>query len=801
MIAGAPAASAAVRPHAGRTAAARLSEAAAHRLAVAIVVLSAALSGIWVFQVPIFQGEDEPAHMDYVFSLYSAGHFIRGGDGVAAFIVHPYTKYLMRVSGFERIRRISGMRAEPGYGTRAFYARIDRRATPADPAASTHGRINWLVRAYPVGFYALEALWLRAVSLFTSSLLALFFAARLLCVAMMAAGLYFWYRLAAQLRMPPVLRLLLLVTGGFFPLTSYVSSYVQPDNLAFALVPAALYCAVRLRAPRAGWTQYALLGILLAALYLTKLQFWLPVCFAALLAICRTAGVARCAAVLVPCAGAAMLQHWISAGPASLLPPDVHVGLETAALQSALHGGPVAAAAYLAAETRAAFTDYFISGPFVESYWGLFGWRDTPLVIFNAAVENAIHIAVLCGTLATLALFARFAFANAARLRRLAFSDPQFAAFVAFQATMFALFIASYDMFQAQGRHEYPFVFASFAAGVWYAPRALGRAGRRVAVALGAVLALYSAVAALCALGAIHARYYSAPPAMPFAAVPAKGAIAGEAAGILYPPYSAGYFVSDGSFRFTFSRGTPLRLTGAAIDAAQARAARAAVVVDGSAAVPALSGNYYEGLSDSRYASSGFSATLDTSALAEGPHVVTAFAADGAHFRRIEPDRVVFITAAPQNFSAQYLRRLAHAPAQAARLKPVASCEDSRAGAFAPRDGHLLLSGTLAAQDAGGIAGVWALLDGAKAYPGRIDRARGNAVPFEIVIDARDVPPGMHDAAVYAIASASRASLRLGSVQRFRIGDRASGRSSWSGAALNPRCRDPLDQFYAAGEI
>ncbi len=70
-------------------------------------------------------------------------------------------------------------------------------------AQPPQGRISYIVRLYPFGFYALEAIWMHVIALLTGSLASLFFAARLFCTALLMLGLYFNYRTALRLGVPP----------------------------------------------------------------------------------------------------------------------------------------------------------------------------------------------------------------------------------------------------------------------------------------------------------------------------------------------------------------------------------------------------------------------------------------------------------------------------------------------------------------------------------------------------------------------------------------------------------------------
>ena len=211
--------------------------------------LAGALSTVWVFLVPIFQAPDEPAHFDYAISIYSADRLIRLSDGKPDWIVSPYTKYLMQRNRF-RTHRLAFIdaRTAPDMAQSAYFARVDAGAPSLRDHCSPAGEISYIVRTYPFGFYAAGGpVDARGLTLYRTRWSAIFFAARLLCVFLLMIGLYFNYRTALNLGVPRWISVALIAAIGLFPLTSFVSSYIQPDNLAYALVSAALFFASELR--------------------------------------------------------------------------------------------------------------------------------------------------------------------------------------------------------------------------------------------------------------------------------------------------------------------------------------------------------------------------------------------------------------------------------------------------------------------------------------------------------------------------------------------------------------------------
>src|SRR5512145_2975287 len=56
---------------------------------VAIIFSACLLSVIWVFRVPLLQNPDETSHIDYVFSIYSAGRLLNMRTPPSEWNVHP----------------------------------------------------------------------------------------------------------------------------------------------------------------------------------------------------------------------------------------------------------------------------------------------------------------------------------------------------------------------------------------------------------------------------------------------------------------------------------------------------------------------------------------------------------------------------------------------------------------------------------------------------------------------------------------------------------------------------------------
>ena len=495
----------------------------------ALIVGACAVAVTWVFLVPIYQGPDEIANDDYSFSIFRAGHLLNVRD-LPPGTAHPYTTYLADRSGGERMPFHPQVKAPPGYGTSDFYRELDAGA-PSVSAPAT--RAPYLVSRYPFGYFALVAAWLAVVSLFAGSgPVALFFAARLLSVVMLAGSLALTYGIAREFGLKRLRSLALTAAIGFFPLTSFVASYAQTDNLSWLLVSAALFLALRTRR-QAGLGNLAILGVVLGALAVTKYQFFvcaaLPV---VVVVVARRLRMGReegrlptvAALLAVPSVLLGAVQFWVGYGS-----PFPLVGSSRAtsafwtdeAWLAALRGGAGATLAYVGADLGRAATDFFAGGPTFRGFWGEFGWSDTQLVIRNAGTSSSIRAAILAISLLLVALFAIRVARNLARLtslwrqgrresvHRLAAADCATPTYLLFIAFMFAFFVYTDDTFYGQGRNWLPLIVPALLAGVVVAPRALPR---NLAPALSGILLVgllaYSALASHYALTSVKERYY-----------------------------------------------------------------------------------------------------------------------------------------------------------------------------------------------------------------------------------------------------------------------------------------------------
>jgi Predicted membrane protein (DUF2142) len=801
---------------------------AADITAILVILLAGGLSSAWAFIVPIFQATDEAAHFDYAMSIFDAGHLVSVRDRQATWIVTPATRYLLGATDYFRIAFHSSMRVRPGYGSLAYYRNLDSHGPSlANPRDDT-GKISYIAPSYPFAFYAIVAVCIKAVSLFTSSLIAGFFAARLLCVFFMMAGLYFIYRASRNIGIPPWLAIALIVTTGFFPLTTMVSSYVQPDNLAFVLVAASLFFATTLHSQRGNpLPAMAALGLCLGLLAVTKYHFFLSVAIPIALLIGSEFWLKRVAAgtaivrgliIGAPALILLSLQFTIVSGvgfaPTTSAHPEAvgQAAVVASRLIEVSQAGAIQAILFLFRNAAKAFVEFFVTGPNMATYWGAVGLWDVPIIVVNESIELFLRIVFALGSVVTVTLVAYRIAHNSARLTRLAqrgrprqalwlaFKDPIIATYAFMVTMMFVLYVVTDNAMGLVGRHWYPYVFAGFLCAAWYAPRSLPSTRKKAPIVIAATLAAYSVIASAYATAAVIHRYYgknggafktSLPVASELTTAPAVGALWSIQGMDFHPLFARRY-------RYAFPLRSRLWAGGAAILPDAHRAAEnIAVVVDGHRPVPTLAGLYSFQIAEATrgltYAYSGFFAPFNTFGLTEGAHVVTAYAElpNRQQYAPILPARTFFLMPGTE-FSPSFSQHLKRARNANGSLSPLLSCES------APSQTNgiptIRMGGALLAQGRFGsrlpshsTSVVWLLVDG-KPYPAAF---KSDGRSFYGAIPSSDLAVGRHEISAYLTRPRDSANLRIAGSRQFIVSsDRRDRRLRWAPQAIPALCVD-----------
>ena len=512
-------------------------------VALAAIILGATtLALYWVFLVPILQAPDEANHLNYAFNLYSAGRLIstreplhKWNDNLVG--GHVWVEYLYRATNVDGIKFRLAAKVPEAYGTDQYYEMLDSNA-PAEDSGRVNGlaRIDYsLLTIYPCGYYALLACWLKAISLFSKHIVFLFFGARVLSVILLAINLFLIYLTLLELRSSRWMACLFTAIIAFFPMTSFVSSSVQADNLTLTMVM--LSCLLALKAKRTFNTRaIVLLGIALGGLCLTKYHFFAAVFPPVLgLAIAQNLVFRRrvewprlMTALIAPACVAVLVQVWITHGSDTNVvlsnPSTTHIEMSRASAE-----GSIALAHFLFQGIGLAFSNFYLNGQSVLSgstfntFWGNFGWNDTLLVIFTPrfthGLREAIAVVDVIVFVLTVLRLAQVTwrlikvFRRGRRLRAMciAFSNPLLNAYFLFTVMMFGLFMFVRNSFAPQGRNWFPLILAIFLTSCSYAPRALGR-GKifgGLSKVLIAGLVIYCIVGSYYAIPSIKNRYFN----------------------------------------------------------------------------------------------------------------------------------------------------------------------------------------------------------------------------------------------------------------------------------------------------
>jgi hypothetical protein len=489
----------------------------------AIVLGALALSTVWVFLVPIDQAPDEPGHWDYALCLWEHGGIYRAAasksthnpsGSIAVYLVHPQGRHLWFASQGDVTFRSPATKAPADYGTPAFFARLNR--TAPDRALGDYRTPPTYVPIYTYGYYGLLALWIGMVRQLTGHIVTVFFACRLFNTALLGPTLLLCYGIMRELHFKAAYALLLTALVGLFPLTTFVAAYIQPDNLALTLCSLCWYLALVSRRKPNDMGPLSCLGVALGALLVTKQHFYLC-----------------CVLTIGPMLAVAAWRprwswpRWL-VGATCFIGPSIAFGsvyvwsiwgTTPYYSQGTAYEGPVLLA--LAERFERAFLDFY-SGTTHQSFYGIFGCLDTPLVIGSRRTTQVIMLLVqpvsYCVILLTLWRLEQVA----SRLIRLwrrgrrgtaiavACSNPVVNSYFLFTVFMFAMYIRTDNHFGAQGRNWLPFMLPIFLTSLAYAPKALTlRSTRAVAAGtLTAGLVLFTALGALYGPRTIAHRYY-----------------------------------------------------------------------------------------------------------------------------------------------------------------------------------------------------------------------------------------------------------------------------------------------------
>jgi 4-amino-4-deoxy-L-arabinose transferase-like glycosyltransferase len=497
----------------------------------AVITCSCGVALAWVFVTPIFQAPDEPQHLDYALSIYAAGGLIRAADRPSLpngplQVAHAYPRYLIAGTDTARVIFHPNQRMAPDYGTRQYFSNLDNSA-PREKLRQLPTDNPGLVGLYPFGYYSLLALWIALLGHLSSSITVLFFGSRILSVVLLALTLALTFAVACQLGCSRRFALLLTALCGLFPLTSFVGSAIQPDNLSLLLVTLTMFLALRARGKGQSFRTRLLIGAVLGLLMVTKQQFFLCVAVpvVGMLAFEQAAKPARhdwarwSLSLFVPMVPLLALHLWVVWGSSFPTYPNFP---NTAALDRAFSAGPGSAASYVVEAFGRAVQAYYLGGVTQQSFWGLFGWTDTPMDFGSPWVNVATLLSELIGSAVIICLLLAWLQRRTRSLwqigrrrtakpaMRIALQDPFLLAALLFNLFMLAFYVATNGTFYPQGRNWIPFLLPIWMMAIRYAPSVLPRKYRRpVSLTVASLLMAYCVVGNIAGLSTLEHRFYA----------------------------------------------------------------------------------------------------------------------------------------------------------------------------------------------------------------------------------------------------------------------------------------------------
>jgi hypothetical protein len=610
------------------------------RITFAIILfVSICLSLTWLVREPFFQSPDENAHADYAFTLFTArGLITERGHGTGT-DTNPLIRYLEVATGYRTMRHNLDGRVPHGYGTVPFFRAIDAAAPHVgrDYERYDNGRIPFVATIYSYFYYVLEALMIAlGAGLSGGSITIEFLLARLFNVLLLACTLTLSFATFRELRLSPRLALTLTAAIGLFPLTSWMSAYIQPDNLSFAAVSLAFYLSVRLRSSPRALQSAALLGLALGLLSLTKAQYFvavgMPIVLNSTLRFARRWSawprwIAFCCLLLGPAAVGVLSVEAITARGDRQIAGLFIMGGDPIG-QAFLHG-LLPLLGYLGGALTRAWISFFYSGFTFYGFWGEFSWERV-LISFGSPQATALVFAILAGAsfIVGALLGVRLIFrvipglVGVARGRgfmaaaRLAAADVPLNAYAIFLIIMLGINVASDGAAAGEGRYWLPFMLPMLLCAVVVAPRVLPR---RLATAAGLSFAtgalVYAAAAAIAAQAALTARFYE----------PLTDPRIKESLALIrrVGPYDTP--AAKGGRVLSIARSGRVRVEGVAIDSgADLPASRVMILLDGKVAAvapvglpePRVAGN----MADRSLLRTGFVAWLDLRSTSLGRH-------------------------------------------------------------------------------------------------------------------------------------------------------------------------------------
>ena len=589
-----------------------------------LIAVSALISLAYAISVPPFMMPDEVAHADYAFAFFDSGGPFRLHSSSPSNYVEKQTQYLIAVARYRKLRYNIDATVPPNhYDVRA-------RAEPNAPPRSLvppreGGPVPYAMLSYPPVYYAVVSSAMSlAYELTDRSVVAAFYAGRFTNIAYLVLTLLAVAGLLGELRLTSTQRIALFAAIALFPMTQWMSSYIQPDNATALLVTLCIYLSIKLSATARPMLVVAGLSLLQCLLAFTKLHYALAVTVAIAPTLApwfrRSGATTRAIGIIalgvVPVVAMIIVPHVLPAGQ-----------FRGSTVDDAFRGNAASSARLFMTNIAETIVSVFFGGQTFESFWFHVGIRTASAFGGWKPIAAVLNALVVAGTLLTFVAFAIARIRIARRLcllarrrgvaRVLGFiaSDVNLNVYAILTVLLLGLSAAANGLLELQGRYWYPVLSSLFFVSV----RSLGGSvrrshRRRVETGYCLTLAALAIVLAPATFIAMHDDFYASRPDHPTHEL-------GEISHV---------FVDDKDQigdPIEMRAGSTLRITGVAMDSS--RGEPAAIMryrIDGRdvgmVATRLADDRLARLFNDPRLDRSGFSVRIDTRSLLSGDHVI-----------------------------------------------------------------------------------------------------------------------------------------------------------------------------------
>lgn len=593
-----------------------------------IVLVAMGIAANWANRVPFFQEPDEAAHSDYAFALYDAGRFFSVADARQGANVSRQAQYLAQISNYRALRYNIRGRLPSGYGTLAYFRASEAKApTRSGTVPRSGSSVPYVMFSYPPLYYVVIATIMTiSTDVTRGSLTTAFFAARYFNVACLGITLILSYRIFRLIGISTATALIAVAAIGTLPLTSSISSYVQPDNLSAVLVNLIFYLVLLYKRRPNGYGLSLGITAALCTLAFVKEHYAVGLFLSAFaIVLSETIGKPATKGGIFSTIVVAVLPPFAMwAAPHSMPVTQMQLPHWTATERFTSIGNALSGTFGLLV---AAFRDVYLGGNGSEGFWMKFGFRAGST--YHDPIKPIITFVLSTLSLMAIVLFATRQFrvlshiASIGRRRsyvlafRLLSSNILLNTYILITVILFTVYALTFGELGLQGRYWYVVLVPTIAISLSAIPQIVSPSIRsRFARIAACGWAAYAIVSCPIAIAAREYDFYGAHTDLPKREFGELQNVTDE--------YGRTYSTD----RVVLSRPTDLTLSGYAIDAERGLPPmRYRLLVDGRDVGGIVGGqrsyDVFRAFNDPLLMNSGFRATLRTAPLTCGEHRAT----------------------------------------------------------------------------------------------------------------------------------------------------------------------------------